>query len=309
MANLTLKQLRTVAVIARCGTITRAAGEMHVTPAALTARLKQLEDELGIKLFSRTSAGLIATEAGHTMLAAVEEVDTVIKRCVEQMDVLRGVRGGRVALGVVSTGKYFAPRAVAVFGQQYPGVEIRLVIGNRDEIMRALRDYKVDLAIMGRPSSDFPTEHRIIGEHPMVIAASTDHPLAKRRRIALSDLASERFLVREIGSGSRAVFELLADRIKSERVNIAMEIESNETIKQAVIAGLGITLISAHTIEAELSAGRLVILNVQGLPIRRHWLLVRRADHELGPGARSFWEFMLDKGPGLLPHVPLKAVR
>lgn len=309
MPNLTLKQLRAVAVIARCGTITRAAAEMHVTPAALTARLKLLEDELGIKLFSRTSSGLQATEAGHTMLAAVEEVDAVIKRCVEQIDVLRGVRGGRVSLGVVSTGKYFAPRAVAVFGQQYPGVEIRLVVGNRDEIMHALRDYKVDLAIMGRPSSEFPTEHKVIGEHPMVIAAAPDHPLARRRRIALSELAGERFLVREIGSGSRAVFELLADRINSERVQIAMEIDSNETIKQAMIAGLGIALISAHTIEAELGAGRLVILNVQGLPIRRQWLLVRRADHDLGPGAQSFWDFMLDKGPGLLPKIQLKQVK
>ncbi|MFC4253017.1 LysR family transcriptional regulator [Sinimarinibacterium flocculans] len=308
MANLTLKQLRAVAMIARCGTLTRAAAEMHVTPAALTARLKQIEDELGILLFSRTSGGLISTEAGRTMLGAAEAVETVLERCVEQIDVLRGVRGGRVAVGVVSTGKYFAPMAVAAFGREYPGIEIRLVVGNRKQIIEALREYRVDLAIMGRPSSEFPTEHRTLGEHPMVIAAAPEHPLASRERIALAELASERFLVREPDSGSRTVYELLADRISPDRPRIAMEIDSNETIKQAVIAGLGIALISAHTIESELKARRLVVLNVEGLPIRRHWLLVRRADHSLGPGAHSFWDFMLREGQGLLPRLSLRSV-
>lgn len=308
MPNLTLKQLRAAATIARCGTITRAAAELHVTPAALTARLKQLEDALGLSLFDRTSSGLLPTEAGRTMLAAADEVEAVIKRYVEQVDVLKGVRGGRFAVGVVSTAKYFAPRAVAAFARQYPGIDVHLVVGNRDETLHALREYEVDLAIMGRPNTDFPTEHEVFGEHPMVIAAAPDHPLAGRRRVALSQLATERFLVRELGSGSRAVYELLADRISTERPRIAMEIDSNETIKQAVMAGLGIALISAHTIEAELRDGRLCMLRVQGLPIRRQWLLVRRADHSLGPGAQSFWSFMLREGAGLLPQLALKTV-
>lgn len=308
MANLTLKQLRAAAEIIRHGTITRAANQMHLTPAALTARLKQMEDELGLRLFDRTRSGLRATEGGRTLLAAAEEIDAVLKRCVERIEVLKGVRGGRVTVGVVSTGKYFAPGAVAAFRREFPGVEVRLTIGNRAEIVQALREYKADFAIMGRGTGELPIRQEVLGDHPMVIAAAAAHPLAKRRRIALTELAAESFLVREPGSGSRAVFDRLTARISPEPLGIAMEIDSNESIKQGVIAGLGIALLSAHTIEAELGYGRLVVLNVEGLPIRRQWLLVRRADYELGPAAQSFWNFMLRNARQLLPQLRLKAI-
>lgn len=308
MTNLTLKQLRAAAEILRHGTITRAANQMHLTPAALTARLKQTEEELGLRLFDRTRSGLRATEGGRTLLAAAEEVDAVLKRCVERIEVLKGVRGGRVTVGVVSTGKYFAPGAVAAFRREFPGVEVRLTIGNRSEIVQALREYKADFAIMGRGTGELATRSEVLGDHPMVIAAAPQHRLARRRRIALSELAAEAFLVREPGSGSRAVFDRLAARISPEPLGIAMEIDSNESIKQGVIAGLGIALLSAHTIEAELGYGRLVVLNVEGLPFLRQWLLVRRADYELGPAAQSFWNFMLRNAQQLLPQLRLKAI-
>lgn len=308
MPNLTLKQLRAAAEILRCGTLTRAAEQMHITPAALTARLKQLEDEVGLRLFDRTKAGLRPTEGGRLLLGASEEVDAVLKRCLERVESLKGLRSGKVTVGVVSTGKYFAPGAVAAFRRDFPGVEVRLTIGNRSEIVHALRDYKADLAIMGRAPEEVLTHHVVLGDHPMVITAAPSHPLARRRRIALAQLSEESFLVREPGSGSRAVFDQLAGRISSSPLRIAMEIDSNESIKQGVIAGLGIALLSAHTIEAELGYGRIVVLNVEGLPVRRQWLLVRRGNHDLGPAAQSFWDFVLRHSAQLLPQLRLKAV-
>lgn len=308
MANLTLKQLRAAAEILRCGTLTRAAEQMHVTPAALTARLKQLEDEVGLRLFDRTNAGLRPTEGGQLLMAASEEIEAVLRRCLERVESLKGLQSGKVTVGVVSTGKYFAPGAVAAFRRQYPGVEVRLTIGNRSEIVQALRDYKADLAIMGRAPEELVTRHMVLGDHPMVITSAPTHPLARRRRIALAELADESFLVREPGSGSRAVFDRLARRIGTAPLKMAMEIDSNESIKQGVIAGLGIALLSAHTIEAELGYGRIVVLNMEGLPVRRQWLLVRRGNHELGPAAQSFWEFVLGHATQLLPQLRLKTV-
>ncbi len=244
------------------------------------------------------------------MLVAVEEVESVLQRCVEELDAIKGVRAGRVSVAVVSTAKYFAPRLIGAFARRHPGVDVRLTVGNREATLAALRDHAVDLAIMGRPGAEFATDSRTFGEHPMVIFAAPEHPLSRRRKVPLPALAGERFLVREPGSGTRATFERLAGRIAADGgVQIGMEIDSNETIKQAVMAGLGIALISAHTIEAELEAGRLVVLNVEDLPILRHWLLVRRADHALGPGAQAFWSFVLDEGRGLLPQRRFRAAR
>lgn len=302
MRGLTLKQFSGIEAIARHGRITGAAGELHVTPAALTARLRQLEDTLGLVLFDRTRQGLKLTEAGQTVLQAAEQVRATLTECTDRLASLRGVASGRVRIAVVSTAKYFAPYAIAAFGRRYPGLDMQLHVGNREETIARLADYSADIAVMGRPARDFPVEHLIIGDHPLVLVAAPGHTLAHRRDLPIDQLSGETFLVREPGSGTRMVFEALARRM-SRQPTIAMEIASNETIKQAVMAGLGIALLSAHAVGAEIADGRLVILPVEDLPIRRQWYAVRRADRHATPAMAAFWTFLAEQRDALLPQM------
>jgi DNA-binding transcriptional LysR family regulator len=307
MRNLTFKQLQAVAAIARTGTITAAAKELNVTPAALTSRLKQLEEEAGLALFDRTSSGLKATDAGQAMLWAVDSIKVALEACAARLEAMKGLAGGRVSLGVVSTAKYFAPRATAAFADLHPGVAINLRVGNRDATIDALRDYGVDLAIMGRPPPDIPVMAQPFGEHPFVVIAPPNHPLVGRTGLQKHDLVDEAFLVREEGSGTRTVFEEFMTGLVICRPRVEIDVGSNETIKQAVMAGLGIALISAHTVEAEVESGRLGLLDVAGLPIARQWFIVRRADKALSPAASAFWSFLAEEGHSWLPSLQLRA--
>jgi DNA-binding transcriptional LysR family regulator len=303
MRNLSLKQLQAVASIARCGTITGAARELHVTPAALTARLKQLEDEVGLLLFDRTSSGLRVTDAGREVLWAIDSITVVLDACAEKLQGLKGVGAGRVSVAVVSTAKYFAPSIISGFVREHPGVEISLKVGNRNDTIEALRGYAVDLAIMGRPPRDFPIEAEAFGEHPLVVIAPPNHRLVGRRGLTREDLADEAFLVREYGSGTRTVFEEFMTGLVIKRARLGIEAGSNETIKQAVMAGLGVALISGHTVASEVEDGRIAILDVEGLPIRREWFAVRRSEKVLGPAATSFWAYVVEQGRSWLPDV------
>ena len=306
MRNLSLKQLQAVAAIVRQGSLTKAADELALTPAALSARIKQLEEEVGLPLFDRTSAGLRPTDAGREMLRAVDGVNAALESCADRLNALKGLSGGRVAAGLTSTAKYFAPQAIGAFSQLHPGVEINLVVGNRERLVDWLRDYDVDVAVMGRPPGDFPVEAVPFGEHPFVIIASPNHPLAARRKLTRGDLAKESFLAREDGSGTQSVFEEFLGGVIVRRPRFVVEMGSNETIKQAVMAGLGIALISGHTVANEVEAGRLALLDVVGLPIRRQWYAVRRADRILGPAGAAFRKFLIEKGERFLPRLPSK---
>jgi DNA-binding transcriptional LysR family regulator len=303
MRDITLKQLRAITAIMKTGKIIRAAKELGVTPPAVTLQLKLLEESAGLVLFDRTRNGLRPTDAGRHLLEAAARIETVLGECSENLLALRGLGGGRVTVGVVSTAKYFAPRLIAAFMSEHSKIELRLSVGNRTETLRSLRDYEIDIAFMGRPPLDFAVEQLPFGNHPHVIIAPPDHPFVRHRRVRREALASEHFLVREEGSGTRALFEAFFSGMEVQRPRIRIEIGSNETIKQAVMAGLGLALISAHTIEAEIAAGRLKILNVPGLPIVRQWYLVHRADKTLGPAAMAFWHYVQREGRLFLPRT------
>jgi DNA-binding transcriptional LysR family regulator len=189
---------------------------------------------------------------------------------------------------------------MAAFMRAHPHLELRLNVSNRDGTVDILRDYAVDLAIMGRPPRDFEVEATPFGFHPLVVIAPPDHRLARHRGIPRVALQSERFLIREIGSGTRTAFEATFAGFTSDS-RPGMEMSSNETIKQAVMAGLGVALISGHTVAAELADGRLVALDIVGLPIMRHWFVVRRADRTLSSAAAAFFAFLRDSGAAFLP--------
>jgi DNA-binding transcriptional LysR family regulator len=310
MRRVTLKQFRLLVAAARGGSFVAAAKTGHVTPPAVTMQMQQLEAEIGLPLFERGGRSLVLTEAGREVLAAAERVDVVLADCAAGIAALKTLEGGRVTVGAVSTAKYFVPRMLAAFARTHPGVDIELVIGNREETLAAFAAGRFDICIMGRPVQGIEVESALIGENPHVLIAPPDHRLARRRRIEPNELAGETMLMREAGAGTRILAEQFMAKAQITP-RIGMEIGSNETIKQAVIAGLGIALISAHTIEAEIEDRRLAVLNVVGLPEIRRWFVVRPAARRLMPAARALQDFLVAEGQKFLPHVKgcLRAVR
>ena len=302
MRNITVKQLRLLTAAARGGSFAATAEACHVTPPAVTMQMRQLEDDVGLPLFERDGRGFRLTAAGKEILAAAEKIDSVLADCAAGLAGLKSLGSGRVAVGVVSTAKYFAPQMLAAFARTHPGIDIELVIGNREDTIAAFREGRLDVAVMGRPPEGVEVESALIGDHPQVIIAPPDHPLARRRAVAPRDIANETLLMREIGSGTRSLAEqfLARHRIKPR---IGMEIGSNETIKQAVIAGLGIAFISGHTIASEINDGRLVVLDVAGLPEIRHWFVVRPAAKRLMPAAGALRDFLVAEGQRFLPKL------
>jgi LysR family transcriptional regulator, low CO2-responsive transcriptional regulator len=303
MRRLTLKQLMTIRAVAQAGTIAMAAETLNVTAAALTSRIKHLEEDAQTLLFDRIGGRLRLTDAGQEVVNAATRINLVLNDLDNTLTAIRDKKAGRVTVGVVSTAKYFAPRLIAAFSKQNPRIEVSISVGNRSEIIESLRDYSIDLAMMGRPLLDFDVSSEYFGQHPQVVIGAPDHPLASRKAIDKAELSSESFIVREPGSGTRGIFDYFLGGIVVRQPRIGIEIGSNETIKQAVMAGLGLALISAHTIEAEVAAGRLVVLDVVGLPIMREWFVVHRADHQLSPIGQAMWDFTVQEGKTFLPKV------
>jgi DNA-binding transcriptional LysR family regulator len=213
-----------------------------------------------------------------------------------------GLDRGHLNLGVTSTAKYFAPQLLARFRRQHPALEFRLAVSNREAVIAQLAGNEVDLAIMGRPPDGLPTVAESFAPHPFVIIAAPDHPLAGRRRIAVTRLAEETFLVREPGSGTRSAMQHFVDE-HGIHIKVGMEMTSNETIKQAVMAGMGVSFLSRHTIGLELESRKLAMLDVRGLPVMRRWFVVHLAAKRLSPTAHAYREFVLRHGQDVLKKL------
>lgn len=303
MRNLTLRQLRAVSAVNRLGKVNLVAREIGVTPPAVTLQLQQAEAEAGTPLFDRTSSGLRATDAGRAVVAVAQAIDHQLELLTDELAAIRGAGRGTLRLGAVSTAKYFVPQLMAAFLDQSPGIDLRLSIGNRAATIAALEEQTVDIALMGRPPRQTPLNTFLIGEHPLVIIAAPDHPLAGTRNIARSVIAGHPLLVREPGSGTRNSLDLFLGDATAQGRPRNTEFSSNESIKQAVMAGLGLALISAHTIALEVELGRIAILDVAGTPVRRQWFAVSRADRTLSPAMAAFNAFLRLRGRDFLPAV------
>lgn len=299
MRDVTLRQLRALLTVEKFGKIASAANVLGVTPQAVTLQLKLLEEMAGLPLLERSKAGMRPTDAGIVVREAANRIAALIDDCGRTLGALKS-GGGIVHLGVVSTAKYFAPRALAAFAAAHPGIELRLSVGNRAKTLEALSNLEIDIAITGYPPADLDVIREPIGDHPHVIIAHPGHAFATSKTIKLAELAALPFLVREQGSGTRALMENLFEA-SGVAHKIGMEIDSNETIKQAVMAGLGIAFISAHTIAAELESGRLCILPVKGLPVIRTWYAVQHEEKRLLPAAQAMWQFLISERARLLP--------
>ena len=302
LKNMTLRQLRALAATVRGGSLTAAAEALGVTQPAITLQLQNLQELASMPLIQRTPDGVSVTDAGREVLRLDERIGIALADCIQALEAIKNAGGGRVAIGAVSTSKYFVPAAISAFKRLHPGIELKLTVGNRAQIMDGLRNFSLDVAITGRPPDDMDLEKRLIGPHPHIVIAPWGHPLTHEKGLKLEDLMQETFLLREPGSGTRGLMErLFEDAGLSPK--IGMEIDSNETIKQAVIAGLGIALISAHTVASEIEYRRIVALDVEGLPVMRQWFVLRRADKHLLPPARALMDFLATEAARFLPVV------
>ena len=291
MRHATLRQLRVFEAAARHQSFSRAADELHLTQPGISMQIRELEESAGLPLFERIGRQMHITEAGSELLIRTREVLQSLQGAQDTFDALRGLRGGTLNLGVTSTAKYFAPRLLARFRTLHPALEFRLAVHNREDVIAQLAGNEIDLAVMGRPPQELETVAEAFAAHPLVIIAVPDHPLARRRRIPIGALGDEHFLVREPGSGTRTAMQEFFDA-QGVAVRVGMEMTSNETIKQAVMAGMGVSFLSRHTVGLELASRKLVILDVRGLPVMRKWFVVHLAAKRLSPTAAAFRAFV-----------------
>jgi DNA-binding transcriptional LysR family regulator len=302
MKNATLRQLKVFETVARLSSQSRAAEELHLTQPAVSTQVKQLEEHAGLSLFEQLGKKIYLTPAGREMLHYSRAIIQLFREADEAMARHKGVSGGTLNVAVISAGDYFFPRLLAEFTRRHDGVELKLTVHNREELLHQLNDNLTDIAVMVRPPHEMDVVSEAFAPHPYVIIAPPGHPLARRKRISFSALTQERFVVREHGSDTwNSMREVFGERLSQLRV--AMEIKSTETIKQAVIAGMGISFLSAHTIGMELQAGKLAVLDVQGFPAMLNWYVVHRRNKRLPPVAVAFKQFLMDEGAALIERI------
>ncbi len=297
--HVSLRQLRVFEAAASNRSFSQAAKFLHLTQPGVSMHIKELETNAGLALFERIGKRLYVTEAGQELLTRAREILRALKDAEEAFDEMKGLRRGRINLAVVSTAKYFVPQLLARFGKDFPELEIRLAVNNRNSVIEQLVANEVDLAIMGRSPQALETVAEPFAQNPHVIIAVPGHPLAGQRRIPIERVAKEIFIVREPGSGTRLAMQQFFEDSQLT-CKVAMEMASNETIKQAVMAGMGVSFISRHTIDLETQTKRLVVLDVEGTPVIRQWHVAHLAKKRLSPTAAAFKQFVLTQGRELL---------
>lgn len=311
MKHATLRQLKVFEAVARNLSFTRAAEELHTTQPTVSIQLKQLADLVGLPLLEQVGKRVFLTDAGRELLAVCHETFEGLDRFEMLVSDMKGMKAGKLHLAAVTTTKYFVPRLLGSFYERYPGIEVSLKITNRERILQRLSNNEDDLYILGQPPEHIEVCAEPFLENPLVVLAPSGHPLAKKKNIPSQRLTEEPFLVRELGSGTR----LAAERFFKEKgltLKIRMELGSNEAIKQAVAGGLGVAVLSAHTLALERNSGELSILDVAGFPIRRQWYAAYPADKRLTVVAGTFLDFMKQESrplanrylagiPGFLP--------
>lgn len=299
MKNATFRQLRVFTEVAKHLSFSKAALALHLTPPAITMQIKELESHVGLPLFDRSGRSISLTTTGEYMLVYVRKILATLKDAEDATARLRKVEVGTLTIGMVSTATYFLPALLAQFKREHPGVEVKLVVGNRSQLVRLLEASEVDIAIMGRPPQQMATRAEPFAAHPHMFISAPGHPLAGVGPVTLAEVLGEPFIIRERGSGTRAALEEFFQR-KTAELRVAMEVDSNELIKQSVMAGMGISFMSLHTLGLELDCGLLKIIPVDGAPVVRRWNCVHMLAKLLSPATEAFRYFVLERGEGFL---------
>ena len=301
--NLTFRQLRVFTEVAQQGSMIRAAAALHLTPPAVSMQIKQVESHVGLLLFDRHGRQVSLSTAGEYFLVHAKRLLAAVKEADNAMARFKRLDHGLLTIGIVSTAKYFVPQLLARFHEEHSGVDVRLrVVGNREQLVTMMQAGEVDLSVMGRPPKEIATRAESFAAHPLVFVCPPGHRLLDIGKPPVSALEGYAFIVREHGSGTRAAMEsFFAERRFEPR--ITMEMSSNETIKQAVMAGMGLSFLSLHTIGLEVRSGLLNVLDVEGTPLMRMWNIVHLQSKVLSPAAEAFRYFIIERGEAhLLAH-------
>jgi DNA-binding transcriptional LysR family regulator len=299
MRPYTLKQLQTFLEVARQKSVSKAAERLFVTQPAVSMQIRQLEEAFGLALFEPVGRNIRLTHAGEVFLSHSQAAMGQLKDLEAEMADHIGLKKGRIDLAVVSTAKYFIPMLLVQFGKQFDGIHVQLQIDNRENVLGLLARNEADLVVMGRTPSDIDCEATAFATNPLAIVAAPNHPLVRRKQLPFSALTDYKFVVREKGSGTRAAMERLFLHHKTP-LHIEMEMPSNETIKQAVMAGMGLSFLSMRTLRHELASGHVALVDVQGLPPPGHWYVTHLHQKKLSPAVRSFKEFLIEQGGALM---------
>ena len=291
MKNATLRQLKVFESVARNLSYTRAAEELYLTQPTVSIQIKQLTDIIGLPLLEQIGKRVYLTDSGRELLKVCREIFEGLSRFEMLVSDMKGVKAGKLRLAVITTAKYFVPRLLGLFCQRFPGIDVSLKVTNRERVLQRMAENQDDIYVLGTPPEDMGIEVEPFLENPLIVLAPGNHPLAAEKNISLQRLADERFLIREPGSGIRlATEQFFAER--GLKLKVRMELGSNEAIKQAVVGGLGIAVLSAHTLTLDHNSEELAILDVKGFPIQRHWYLAYPKDKQLSVVALAFLEFL-----------------
>jgi len=301
LRHATLHQLRIFLAVARHLSFARAAEALHLSPPTLSLQVKQLADTVGQPLFEQLGKKIYLTAAGQTLAEASQDIEARLERLSQDLDALRGVEKGSVRLAILTTVKYTVPKLLGGFCAAHPGIDVAMLVGNRESLLQRLAANLDDLYIMGQPPEQMDVVCEAFADNPLVLVAPPQHPLTGQRRIAPQRLASEPFILREAGSGTRLTTERFFGQHGITLRN-RLEVGSNEAIKQTVAGGLGLAVLSATTVVSELALGELVQLDVQGFPLMRHWHVVYPRGKRLSPAALAFKDW-------LYHHRPVPPVR
>lgn len=294
MLHLTIRQLNVFAAVARHRSFSKAAAALHLSQPAVSMQVKQLEESAGLPLFEQMGKKIFLTEAGREMFHYSRAVAEQLDELENVLARMKGLDSGQLNITVVGTANYFALQLLASFSRRHSGITINLDVTNRESLLNQLANNEIDLAIMGKPPEDQDLTAESFLENPLVVIAPPSHALADVKHIPVTRLGEETFLLREAGSGTRGAMERFFQQHRIP-LNAGMVTSTNEAIKQAVQAGMGLGIVSLHTVTLELETRRLVILDVESFPITRHWFVVHRRAKRLTPAGEDFKAFLLQE--------------
>ncbi len=304
MIQATLHQLKVFETVAHHGSFTKAAEALLITQPTVSSQVKQLTQSLGLPLFEQIGKRLYLTEAGEVLLGTCEDVFHSLDNLEMKVADLKGVKQGRLRLATVTTAKYFVPRLLGSFCQQYPGVDIALQVNNHQELIQRMQENRDDLYVLSQPPEDLDLYTQPFLDNPLVVVARRDHPLAGKQNVSIKQLQGEQFIMREYGSGTRQAVQKLFKKHKI-KVSVRLELGSNEAIKQAIAGGLGISVLSKHTLISEGNHGELTTLDVQHFPIERRWYVVYMAGKQLSVITQTFLDYLLEESQKIIEISPL----
>lgn len=285
--NITFRQIRLFLALAESGSVSAAAKLMHVTQPTASMQLKEITQSVGLPLYEVINKKIFLTDLGNELVVTGRVMTQTWESFEQTVDAMKGLSRGKVKIASVSTAKYFMPRIVGSFCKKYPSIDISLEILNRDGVVQRLRENLDDIYIMSQPPGDLDLADEIFMPNPIVVISSTANQLAKKSKVKLSELAQERFILREKGSGTRMVGDLFF-RKKKFKPDIRLELGSNEALKESVAAGLGLGLVSSYALHGHVKEHGVCIIDVEGFPLPSSWHIVHPARKKLSPLALAF---------------------